>query len=67
MFSFPSSLTMKDAGQCVVMNTGKKSGIEVVCGLLSQIPCSTLICLQQKKRAVDIRRCSVRDGLKGGL
>jgi len=29
--------------------------------------CSTLICLPHRKRAVDIRMCSVRDGLEGGL
>jgi len=40
-----------------------KSGKELASSLLS----STLICLQQKKRAVDIRMCPVHDGLKGGL
>ena len=63
-----SDYDLEDADQCVVMNTGKKSGIEVVCGLLSQIHVvPTLICLQHIKRAVDVKMCSVRDGLIGGL
>jgi len=47
-----SEYDLEDADQCVVMNTGKKSG-----GLWSaeSISCSMLICLQHIKRAVDIK------------
>ena len=32
-----SEYDLEDADLCVVTNTGKKSGIEAACGLLSQI------------------------------
>jgi len=57
---------LEDADQCVVciehwQEKWHRSG------LWSAEPnsCSTLICLQHIKRAVDIKMCSVRDGLKG--
>ena len=60
VFLFPSSQNL--TCQCAVTNTGKKKGKKSGLWSAESNPCSTLISLQHKKRAVDIRVCSVRDG-----